>query len=182
MNHRTLALALAALFAGAGCGGSTSPGTTKPVRFTASLTTGGEIGSTLAGNVAGSAGTFNAELDTITGIFRYSMTFSNMSSAVAGASIHGPFAIGGGPTTAPAILDLDPTAANTPLSSTATFVKGTTTGTGGGILELAPSTAISPTVSGDSLAQLLLAGKTYVNISTLLNGGGEVRGQLTIVP
>jgi hypothetical protein len=33
-------------------------------------------------------------------------------------------------------------------------------------------------VNGDSLKKLLLAGKTYVNIHTTTNQGGEIRAQL----
>ena len=37
---------------------------------------------------------------------------------------------------------------------------------------------ISTTVNGDSLKKLLLAGNAYVNIHTVSNPGGEIRGQI----
>jgi hypothetical protein len=38
--------------------------------------------------------------------------------------------------------------------------------------------AITATVSGDSLKTLLDAGQLYVNVHTVANGGGEIRGQI----
>ena len=45
---------------------------------------------------------------------------------------------------------------------------------------LTSATPITPTINGDSLRKLLLAGLTYANIHTTVNGGGEIRGQITI--
>jgi hypothetical protein len=97
--------------------------------------------------------------------------------------IHGPFTVG--QTTgnsAGVILNFDPTVTGTPLSSTATFTKGATSGSAGGTVTLNASTAISTTVNGDSLKKLLLAGLTYANVHTASNGAGEIRGQIVIVP
>jgi len=62
----------------------------------------------------------------------------------------------------------------------ATFVGfgAATTGSVSGTVTLIAATPISTTVNGDSLKKLLLAGKTYVNIHTTTNPGGEIRAQL----
>jgi hypothetical protein len=39
--------------------------------------------------------------------------------------------------------------------------------------------AVTATVSGDSLIKLLDAGQLYVNVHTVANSGGEIRGQIT---
>jgi hypothetical protein len=44
------------------------------------------------------------------------------------------------------------------------------------------ATQVNATVKGDSLRKLLFAGKTYVNIHTTSNTGGEIRGQVTKQP
>lgn len=182
MHSRVITLILAAgvVTAAAACGDDTSPATPKPVHFTASLTPQGEVGATI---VSSGTGSFTGTLDTVTNVFTYTVNYSGLSSNVTLGHIHGPFTVG--QTTgnsAGVILNFDPTATTSPLASGATFVKGATSGTATGTVTLSASTAISPTVNGDSLKKLLLAGKTYANIHTVNNGGGEVRGQVAIVP
>lgn len=185
MHSRAVALITAAgvVAAAAACGSSSSPTPSKIVHLTASLTPAGEIGATLVGTTTASTGTFTATLDTSTNVFTYTVNYSGLSSNVTLGHIHGPFPAGQTtPASAGVILNFDPTAANTPLGSTATFVKGATSGSATGVVTLNASTAISTTVNGDSLKKLILAGKTYANIHTSNNGGGEVRGQIAIVP
>jgi hypothetical protein len=182
MPSRLTALVfVTAVVAAVACGDDTSPRSNK-VNLTAQLTTAGEVGSNLQGNVASSTGSFNATLDTVTNEFIYTVTYSGLSSNVSLGHIHGPFTIGQTGNTANVILNFDPTSNNSPLPSTATFVKGATSGTASGVVTLSAAVNISTQVNGDSLKKLLLAGKTYANIHTASNGGGEVRGQITVTP
>ena len=180
--HRAAAITIGAAAVGAiiaACGSdSTAPASTI-VHLATSLTPGGEIGATLAGNPQGS-GTFTATLDTSTNVFTYTVQFSGLTSNVTSGHIHGPFTPGGATNSAGVILNFDPTAANS--APGATFTKGATSGTASGTITLTAATQISSTVNGDSLKKLLLAGKTYANIHTASNGGGEIRGQIVITP
>jgi hypothetical protein len=181
MNRAAAFSLVATVAAIAACGSdkTTSPPVSKIVNLTASLTPGGEIGATLAGNPQGS-GTFTATLDTSTNVFSYSVQFSGLTSNVSLGHIHGPFTPGGTSNSAGVILNFDPTATNS--APGATFTKGATAGSAAGTITLNAATQITTTVNGDSLRKLLLAGLTYANIHTTSNGGGEVRGQITIKP
>ncbi len=183
MHSRVTGLILAtAVVAAAACGDDTSP-RSNVVNLTAQLTPAGEVGANLQGNVAASTGSFSGTLDTVTNVFTYTVTYSGLSSNVSLGHIHGPFTVG--QTTgnsANVILNFDPTANNSPLPTTATFVRGATSGTAAGTVTLTSAVNISTTVNGDSLKKLLLAGKTYANIHTASNPGGEVRGQITVTP
>ena len=183
MHSRAIALFfLTAAAAAAACGNDTSP-RSNTVHLGAQLTTAGEVGANLQGTVTSSTGTFAATLDTVTNVLTYTVEFSGLSSNVTMGHIHGPFTVGQTTgNTAGVILDFDPTVNDSPLPSTATFVKGATSGTATGSVTLAPTVNVSETVSGDSLKKLLLAGNAYANIHTTLNGGGEVRGQIAVVP
>jgi hypothetical protein len=184
MHSRVTALSLAAaMIAAAACGSDgTSPRSNK-VNLTATLTPAGEVGSNLQGTVTASTGAFNGTLDTVTNEFNYTVTYAGLSSNVTLGHIHGPFTPGQTTgNTANVILNFDPTIANTPLPSSATFVKGATSGTALGSVTLSSAVNITTTVNGDSLKKLLLAGKTYANVHTSLNGGGEVRGQIILTP
>ena len=183
MHSRATALLLVtAVVAAVACGDDTAP-RSNVVHLTAALTTGGEIGANLQGNVASSTGSFDGHLDTVTNVFTYTVQYSGLSSNVTLGHIHGPFTVGQTTgNTAGVILNFDPTANNTPLPTTAVFVKGATSGNAAGQVTLTSAVNISTSVNGDSLKKLLLAGKTYANIHTQSNGGGEVRGQITVVP
>ena len=52
------------------------------------------------------------------------------------------------------------------------------TGTVNGVLASGATTSVS-SISFDSLVVLLRNGNTYVNVHTTVNGGGELRGQIT---
>ena len=183
MHRRVVALSVAAMVAAAvACGNDTEP-RSNVVHLSAALTVAGEVGANPTGTTAATTGQFNATLDTVTNDFAYTVSFSGMSSNVTSGHIHGPF--NEGQTTPPSagvILNFDPTALNSPLGVGATFGKGATSGSGAGSVKLVASTAISQTVNGDSLKKLLLGNKTYANIHTATNGGGEVRGQIVVVP
>ncbi|MGE5730365.1 MAG: CHRD domain-containing protein, partial [Gemmatimonas sp.] len=114
-------------------------------------------------------GTFIATLDTSTNVFTYDVSFSGLTSNVTLGHIHGPSLA---------------TAIASPILNFATlpganFTLGATTGTAHGSTLLTAATQINSTVNGDSLKKLLFAGLTYANIHTTLNGGGEIRGQIT---
>src|SRR5438128_833592 len=104
-----------------------------------------------------------------------------MTSNVTLGHIHGPFPSGTA-NTAGALLNFDPTITNSPLAAGAVFNKGQTAGVATGSATLTAATTVTTTVNGDSLRKLILAGLTYVNIHTSTNGGGEIRGPLTIKP
>ena len=184
MASRVLALsvATAVVAAAAACGSGTEPNS-NIVRFSTPLTVAGEIGASPSGTTADTKGQFDATLDTVTGDFNYTVTYTGMSSNVTLGHIHGPFNQGQtSPPTAGIILNFDPSQQGSPLGTGATFVKGTLSGSASGSVKLVAATSISSTVNGDSLKKLLLAQKTYANIHTVTNGGGEVRGQILIVP
>ncbi len=175
MTKRTLAvLTLTASAILIACG-SSSDSTTLPksniVKFSATLTSAAEPPG-LAGNPTGN-GTFAATLDTVTNVFSYTGTFTGLTSNVNNGHIHGPFTPGGTATTAGVILNF-----NTLPGGTFVGFGTATTGSVSGTVTLNAATQISPTVNGDSLKKLLLAGLTYANIHTTLNGGGEIRAQL----
>ena len=171
MPNRMTALAIAAA-AGivAACGSdtdrSTNPGpVSNVVTFTATLSSSKE---NPANNSLGT-GTFLATLDTVTGAFTYDVTFQGMTSNVTLGHIHGPAA---------ATANASPIL-NFGTLPGATFSTGAPSGTAHGSTTLNAQNQLSPTINGDSLKKLLLAGLTYVNIHTTQNGGGEIRAQLT---
>jgi hypothetical protein len=173
MRTPLLTLAAAVVVAAA-CGGSSTAPASKIVNLGTTLSPANEPAVT--GNPTGS-GTFTATLDTATNQFTWSGTFTGLTSNATLGHIHGPFVPGGAATSAGVILNFDP--AVTPGAS---FVglKTATSGTVSGSILLTSATQFTTTVNGDSLRKLLLAGLTYANIHTTVNGGGEIRGQITI--
>jgi hypothetical protein len=176
---RTSALTLAAaVVVAAGCGSSTEA-TVVPVskilNFTAAMVPGGEPPG-LVGNPTGS-GTFTATLDTSTNLFTYKITYSGLTSTINNGHIHGPFVVGGTPTTGTVILNYN----TLPGATFGGFGTGTS-GTATGSVVLTAATTISATVNGDSLRKLILAGLTYSNIHTVSNPGGEIRAQIVRAP
>jgi hypothetical protein len=120
-------------------------------------------------NSSTGSGSFTATLDTSTNVFTYNFTFTGLTSNVNNGHIHGPAV-----STANA-----GTTINFNTLAGAQFSFGQTAGTGQGTVVLSPTTQITATINGDSLKKLLFAGLTYVNIHTLNNPGGEIRGQIT---
>lgn len=162
----TLVLA-AATVALAACGSdsSTTPAASKIVTFKAILTPGAEVPATNSS----ATGTFIATLDTSTNVFTYDVSCSGLTSNIILGHIHGP-------ASATAVASPILNFASLP---GATFTTGATTGTAHGTVLLTSATQINSSVNGDSLKKLLFAGLTYANIHTTLNGGGEIRGQIT---
>jgi hypothetical protein len=173
-----LSLAAAAAIALAACGSdSTTQPVSKIVNFTATMTPGGE--PSVTGNPTGS-GTFTAKLDTSTGVFSWSGTFTGLTGNASLGHIHGPFP-DGTKTSAGVLINFDP-AANAGATS---FVglKTATSGTFAGSINLASSApAFLTSMSNDSLRKLILNGAVYVNIHTPANPAGEIRGQISRAP
>jgi hypothetical protein len=174
MQNRGMTLfAFAGLIAVLSCGGSDDPTvTTGPntnvVTFKATLTTAAAAFDNPAPTVASSgSGTFTATLDTSTNIFTWDFDFTGLSSAVTVGHIHGP-------ATATTFAG---TTINFGTAPGATFSVGQTSGKGHGAMIL-NATAVTSTITGDSLKKLLFAGATYANIHTSRNPGGEIRGQI----
>lgn len=161
MRGRALMLLAAVAGLVAACEDSTDP----EVTYTASMTAAKEVPPVNAPNATGS---FTATLDG--NVLTYSFTFSGLTSNTNNAHIHGP----GSATQAVGVLVNfnEPTAGRT-------FTLGATSGTGTGTINLAPTAVITTTVNGDSLRKLLDSGNTYVNVHTVTNPGGEIRGQIT---
>lgn len=137
----------------------------KIVTFRATLSGASEVPA----NATTGTGLFTATLDTSTNVFSYDLTFSGLTSNVNNGHIHGPAAVGVN----------SGTTINFNTLAGATFSFGQTSGAGRGTITLSPSTQVTATINGDSLRKLLFAGLTYINIHTVNNGGGEVRGQVT---
>ena len=94
-------------------------------------------------------GTFDGTLDTSTKVLTYTVTYSDLTGPATMAHIHGPAAPGANA----GVL--------VPFSSPGTSpIKGTATLT-------------------DAQEQDLMDGKTYANVHTAANPGGEIRGQIT---
>lgn len=111
-------------------------------------------------------GTFTATLNS-SNILSYNVQFSGLGSNVTLGHIHGPATVD---QAVGFLVDFSvPTLGRT-------LTTGVTTGSAVGTVDL--NTQITTTVSGDSLLTLLNNGRTYVNIHTAQNGGGEIRGQI----
>jgi hypothetical protein len=137
------------------------------VIFKATMTSAAEVPT----NTSTGTGTFTGTLDTVTNEFVYDLTFTGLTSGVNNGHIHGPNV--SATTTAGTTVNFTTLAGGT-------FGTGATTGTGHGSVILDASTNITTTMKGDSLKKLLFApsGTLYVNIHTVNNPGGEIRGTL----
>ena len=171
MQNRGIALlAIAAMITIISCSSNTDIAATIPnnkVTFAATMTFGAETPAPLVASTG--TGTFTATLDTVTSVFTWDLTFTGLTSAVNNGHIHGPAAA----------TATSGTSINFNTAPGATFGLGLTAGTGHGSMVLNTTTAVTATMSGDSLKKLLFAGLTYANIHTTSNPGGEIRGQIT---
>jgi len=165
MRTPILTLAAAVVVATA-CGSDSTAPASKIVNLTTTLSPANEPAVTGSPT---SSGTFTATLDTSTNVFTYDLTFTGLTAGAVAGHIHGPAAVG---VNAGTTIDFKSLPG-------ATFSSGLTAGTGHGVATLNAATAITTTVSGDSLKKLLFAGLTYANIHTSNNTGGEIRGQIT---
>ena len=116
-------------------------------------------------------GTFSGTLSALDGnaTLEYSLTYSGLVGNATAVHVHGPSAHDN---TAGILVDLSAP----PAGSSGSVTLGGTSGSGSGMLDLA--TAMTPTVSGDSLHVLLDAGLVYVDVHTSTRPEGEIRGQI----
>ncbi len=100
--------------------------------------------------------------------------FSDLSAPAVTLTINGaPTSNSTNSTVAPVLLDL---------SNRANFTKSSTQGSFIGSLDATDLAASLAGVGVTDFANLLLAGNTYINVSTDVNIAGEIRGQLVAVP
>jgi hypothetical protein len=166
---------LATLACVGACGGSststdatvttTTPVNTK-ITYTATL-----VGSAERPNPAttSATGQFTGTLDTVTKQFTWVVTFSGLVANSTLSHIHGP-----GTVDQAVNPVLDFSKVGSPV-----FTPGATAGSYAGTVTLNTATAITATVSGDSLLKLMNAGLTYVNVHSTTFPGGEIRGQIS---
>jgi hypothetical protein len=154
----------------------------KIVNFVATMTPAGELGVTLNGNPTGS-GTFSATLDTTTNVFIWTATFTGLTSNINNGHIHGPFLSTATTGAAGVILNFNPTSVVTGETGlTFTGLGSANAGSATGTAVLNAAAGFTTTINGDSLRKLILAGNAYVNIHTVSNPGGEIRGFITRKP
>lgn len=166
---RTLLFVTAAAIVMVACGEDDDPvqPVSKIVTFKATMNGAAEVQA--APVVTPGTGTFTATLDTATNVFTYDVVFSGLTANVTLGHIHGP---------ATAAQSIG-TTINFATLAGATFSVGAAAGTAHGTTTLNVANQITPTINGDSLKKLLLAGLTYANIHTSAFPQGEIRGQIT---
>lgn len=130
-----------------------------PVPYRASLT--GAAVKPLA-VTTGATGELTAALDPKTLRWSYTIGWNTLSSAPTGVHLHGP---ADDTEVAEVLADLNNEATELTPTSAAT-----------GVLDF--SSQITLTVSGDSLRKLLNSGLVYVDVHTVNNTDGEIRGQI----
>ena len=150
-------LALVALSAVVSC--ETFTEVLGPIPYTATLT-----GAAVQPNAVttDATGTLSAALDQETLQLSYTVAWQNLSSAPTTVHLHGPADAQG---IAEILVELN--TGDTQLNPTSSAT---------GSLDL--TAPITPTVSGDSLRLLLNAQQVYVDVHTVNNADGELRGQL----
>ena len=159
------------------CKDSTTPAVSKTIIFTGNLTAAAEIVTPPAPPITSpGSGSFRITLDTSTNVLTWDVQVNGLTTNINNGHIHGPASASGN---ASVILDFAPGNTLIPAHTFTGFgsansgrAQGSVT-LGSGILRT------GGTVNGDSLKKLLLlGGQTYVNVHTMQNGGGEVRGQI----
>ena len=159
--HRTLTAFTVAVVATVTACEST---TETKVTYKATLTGAQEVPTVSTSGT----GTFNATLDQGSNILTYTIAYSGLGSAATMAHIHGPAAA---TVSAGVLVDLATSA------TTGRQLTLGTAGSGSGTINLSVG-AVFAGVSGDSLQKLLDSGNAYVNIHSVNNGNGEIRGQI----
>ena len=133
--------------------------------FTSAMT-GAKVTPTAV--TTGGMGSLTITLTSDSSAFRYELSFTGLSSAATAAHIHGPAV---DTVTAGILVDV----AALPQGRAGTIQLGAAGGASGSF-DL--RSAITQTVSGDSLFKLLHAGLLYVDVHTVGNSDGEIRGQV----
>lgn len=101
----------------------------------------------------------------------YSVSWAGLTGAATGAHIHGP---ADSNTIAGVLIDFSAP----PAGTTGQSILLTASGSASGNVPVSATSAITPTVNGDSLQKLLHAGLLYVNVHTVAHPNGEIRAQL----
>jgi hypothetical protein len=140
----------------AACGSDTTTTPTPPT-FNATLNGANEVPPKAV------AGTGTAAIVKNGTTYTYTVNYSGLSGSPTLAHIHGP----GGTAVAVGVL----------VSFTVPAGLGTT-----GTLTGTFTSADNNKITTDSLDALMTSGNAYVNVHTALNGGGEIRGQLSKQP
>jgi len=134
--------------------GADSTSTPKSPTFVATLNGANEVPAKAV------SGTGTATIVKNAGVYTYTINYSGLTGNATLAHIHGP----GDATHSVGVL----VPFTVPAGSGPT---GTLTGTF--------TATNNPGISTDSLDVLMANGNAYVNVHTALNGGGEIRGQLS---
>lgn len=116
-------------------------------------------------------GKFTATIEALAGdaMMDYSLEYSALLGNAASVHLHGP-------ASATEVGNILVDLSALPTRSTGTIQLGAKAGTASGTLDL--RSAITSTVSGDSLHKLLDAGLVYLDIHTDSASTGELRGQI----
>lgn len=160
----TTALAVAAVVTIA----AVAPVSAQTITLTATLTGQGEATQTTNGINTGAFGSAVVQLDLGSRTVKYDVQVFNLPSGVTASHIHA----GAAYTAGPVVVNFAPPAN---ASNDFSFC--------GSVLDTAfvlrPDQGIR---SADDMFQAIIGGNTYVNVHSTVNGGGEIRGQLTVAP
>jgi hypothetical protein len=138
-----------------------------PTAFTASLAGGNERPAVTSTGTGTATFTVNAN-----GTIAYTVRVNNLTSNVTACHIH----TGRTDLSSGVLVTLCPSAVTGPITTETTIATGT-------IIEGAnTTTAGSTTLTLAGLRALMETGSVYVNVHTANNTGGEIRGQITVVP
>ena len=161
MNTRWMISLLAAV---ATIGLTATPASAQTFTLTASLNGGGETPA--PGINTGAFGLATVVVNLTKRTVTWDVDVFNLPSGVTAGHIH----VGAAGTPGPTVIGFTvPTNASNDFSITGSAADTTFT--------LRPDQGIR---SADDMFQALLGGNTYVNVHTTVNGGGEIRGQLTL--
>lgn len=114
----------------------------------------------------GAFGTATITLDVGARSLTYRVDVFNLPSGVTASHIH----VGGVGTTGPVIVNFSP-----PVTASNDFAYSGTVAEAQWVMR-----GDQGIRSGDDVIQAILGGNTYVNVHSTVNGGGEVRGRLTL--
>jgi hypothetical protein len=157
-----------AAFVSAAFIGLAVPASAQGYTLLATLTGAGEATQTTNGINTGAFGDATVIVDMSARTVTYTVRVFNLPSGVTASHIH----VGSPLTAGPVVVNFAP-----PLTASNDF--GYTGVVRDTEFILQPDKGIR---SADDMFQAILGGNSYVNVHTQVNGGGEIRGQLTLKP